>query len=151
MSIIPALQFQRQNYENRINNARNQIKSCERAYESLSVFKTIVLRSQEDFYTINSNKLSILSDLENIKTNSLTVQRYYSGMQNIFTGIGTKVVGVVYTVLLSYISARLRNYSDSIINYENDINFYEKRIVDIDRQIKAARKAEELAKLTSGG
>lgn len=54
VSIVPALQSKRQNYVNKKNNARNQITRCERAYESLSNFKTTVSQAQEDFHLCTS-------------------------------------------------------------------------------------------------
>ena len=151
VSIVPALQSKRQDYVNKKNNARNQITRCERAYESLSNFKTTVSQAQEDFHAINSNKSSILSEVANVKQNSITAQRYYSGMHNIFSGIGSKIIGVVYSVLIGSISAKLRSYANAVNDYEDDIALYDRKIAEIDRQIEAARKAEELAKLALGG
>lgn len=74
VSIVPVLQSKRQNYVNKKNNARNQITRCERAYESLSNFKTTVSQAQEDFHAINTNKTSILSEVANVKKNSITAQ-----------------------------------------------------------------------------
>lgn len=151
VSIVPALQTKRQNYVNKKNNARSQITKCERAYESLSNFKTTVSQAQEDFHEINSNKSSILSEIASVKNNSITAQRYYSGMKNIFSGIGSKIIGVVYTVLLGSISAKLRSYTNAVNDYEDDISLYDRKIAEIDKQIEGARKAEELAKLVLGG
>ena len=151
VSIVPALQTKRQNYVNKKNNARSQITKCERAYESLSNFKTTVSQAQEDFHEINSNKSSILSEIASVKNNSITAQRYYPGMKNIFSGIGSKIIGVVYTVLLGSISAKLRSYTNAVNDYEDDISLYDRKIAEIDKQIEDARKAEELAKLVLGG
>lgn len=151
VDIVTALQTKRQNYVNKKNNTRNQITKCERAYESLCNFKTTVLQAQEDFHVINSNKSGILSEVENVKKNSITAQKYYSGMHNIFFGIGSKIIGVVYSVLIGSISAKLRSYANSVNDYEADVALYEREIIEIDRQIEAARKAEELAKLALGG
>ena len=151
VSIVPALQTKRQNYVNKKNNARSQITKCERAYESLSNFKTTVSQAQEDFHEINSNKSSILSEIASVKNNSITAQRYYSGMKNIFSGSGSKIIGVVYTVLLGSISAKLRSYTNAVNDYEDDISLYDRKIAEIDKQIEDARKAEELAKLVLGG
>ena len=151
VSIVPALQTKRQNYVNKKNNARSQITKCERAYESLSNFKTTVSQAQEDFHEINSNKSSILSEIASVKNNSITAQRYYSGMKNIFSGIGSKIIGVVYTVLLGSISAKLRSYTNAVNDYEDDISLYDRKIAEIDKQIEDAREAEELAKLVLGG
>lgn len=67
VSIVPSLQTKRDNYVNKIENARDQITRCERGYESLSGFKTIVLQSQVDFYALNTNKSSFLSAVTNVK------------------------------------------------------------------------------------
>lgn len=151
VSIVPALQSKRQNYVNKKNNARNQITKCERAYESLSDFRITVSQAQEDFHAINTNKSSVLSEIANVKKNSIMAQKYYSGMRNIFSGIGAKGIGVVYTVLLGSISLKLRSYANAVNDYEDDIALYDRKIAEIDRQIEVARKTEELAKLTLGG
>lgn len=96
-------------------------------------------------------KSSILSEIASVKNNSITAQRYYSGMKNIFSGIGSKIIGVVYTVLLGSISAKLRSYTNAVNDYEDDISLYDRKIAEIDKQIEDARKAEELAKLVLGG
>lgn len=150
-SIVPALQAKRQIYIAKKDNARKQITRCERAHESLSNFKTTVSQAQENFHAINSNKSSILSEVANVKQNSITAQKYHSGMQNIFSGIGSKIIGVVYTALLGSISIKLRSYANYVNNYEDDIALYDRKIAEIDRQIESARKAEELAKLALGG
>ena len=72
-------------------------------------------------------------------------------MKNIFSGIGSKIIGVVYTVLLGSISAKLRSYTNAVNDYEDDISLYDRKIAEIDKQIEDARKAEELAKLVLGG
>lgn len=150
-SIIPALQAKRWDYVNKTNNAKNQITRCEKAYESLRDFKKTASRAQESFHEINVTKLGILSEVANVKENSKTAQRYYSGMQNIFSGIGFKIIGVVYSVLLASASAKLKSYVSDINNYEDDIAYYNRKIAEIDRQIETARKVEELAKLALGG
>ena len=145
VSVIPTLKSKRKKYVNKITNAQQQIAKCEEAYETLIAFKTVVSRSQEDFFTINSSKENILVLVENVKKNSITAQRYHDGMKKIFTGVGSKIVGAVYTVLLSLISAKLKSYLNSVNDYEDDISSYEKKIATIDKQIKAAEKAEKLA------
>lgn len=46
---------------------------------------------------------------------------------------------------------RLIHFLNSVNDYEADVALYEREIIEIDRQIEAARKAEELAKLALGG
>lgn len=151
ISAIPALQNKRQDYVNRAAHARNQIARCERAHETLSAFKTVVTQAQEDFHNINSSKSSILSGVESVKQNSLIAQQYHTGMSNIFTGIGNRIIGLVYSGLLVAISARLRSYTTAVGDYEDDVELYERKIRETDRQIEETRKAEELAKQIVGG
>ena len=150
-SVIPTLQAKRRDLLNKISEAQNQITRCERAYESLCEFKTIVVQSQEDFHEINSSKIGCLSGIETIKMNSKVAQRYYAGIHNIITGIGSKIIGGVYVTLIVSISAKLRSYSNAVNEYEDKIDSYESMIKNIDRQIDAARKAEALAQATLGG
>lgn len=72
-------------------------------------------------------------------------------MKNIFSGIGSKIIGVVYAVLLGSISAKLRSYENTVSAYENDIASYDRLIAEIDEQIEDAKKSEELMKLALGG
>ncbi|WP_040214960.1 hypothetical protein [Clostridium polynesiense] len=146
MSIVSYLESKKQTYMTQIVNARSQIKKCERSYDSLSIFKSTVTKSQEDFHTINSNKSKILSDVVNVKKNSITAERYYGGMHNILSGIGPKVVGVVYAALLASISVKLRNYRNKIDFYEGKIDDYQRKIADLERQIEEANKTDELSK-----
>lgn len=151
VSLVSILQSKRQNYVIKKNNALSQISRYESAYESLNGFKPKVSRSQEEFHAVNSSKKSILAEVKKVKSNSLTAQKYYSGMKNIFSGIGSKVIGVVYTVLLASISAKLKNYASKINDYEDDVALYNRKITEIDKQIKEAKEAEEAAKLALGG
>ncbi len=150
-SVISVLQRKRQEYVNRIVNNRNKIRSCERSHESLSDFKAIVERSQEDFYEVNSGKSVILSEVDLIKQNSRIAQNYYTGMQNIFNGIGSKIIGVVYSVLLSTISIRLKNYVNTVNDCDDDIAYYERKIRDIDLQIKEIERIKALERAVLGG
>lgn len=151
MSVISELEAKKRTYQTKISCAQGKIKSCEKSHQSLSKFKTAVESSQGDFHTVNSSKTNILSDVEEVKTNSIIAQCYHSGMKNIFSGIGSKIIAVVYTVLLGSISVKLRSYSNSITDYDDDIMYYQRKIREIDRQIEDAKKAEELAKQMSGG
>ncbi len=140
MSTISILQSKKQNYINKKNHALDQITRYERLYESLSAFKTTVSQSQEEFHSVNTNKLSMLSDVVNVKKNSITVQRYYTGMQNVFLGIGSKIIGVIYSVLIKSISAKLKSYLNSIDDYEANIVLYDRKIAEIDCQIEMEKK-----------
>lgn len=151
ISAIPALQNKRQDYVNKATHARNQIVRCERAHETLSTFKTVVIQGQEDFHSINSSKSSILSDVESVKQNSIIAQRYHAGMSNVFSGIGNRIIGLVYSALIGAISARLQSYVTAVGDYEDDVEFYERKIREIDSQIEEMRKAEGLANQIVGG
>lgn len=147
ISTIPILELKRQEYVDRIVNARGKIKKSERAHASLSTFKTQVLKSQEDFHAINSGKDSVLSDVSGVMNNSKCAKKYHSGMKNILEGIGTKIIGVVYTVLIASISVKLKSYSKSVTDCDDEIRYCNKKIAEIDKQIDAIKKAE-IAKLT---
>lgn len=147
ISKIPILELKRQEYVDRIVNARSKIKKSERAHGSLSTFKTQVLKSQEDFHAINSGKDSILSGVSGVMNYSKCAKKYYSGMKNILEGIGTKIIGVVYTVLIASISVKLKSYSKSVTDCDDEIRYCNKKITEIDKQIDAIKKAE-IAKIT---
>jgi predicted nucleic acid-binding Zn-ribbon protein len=133
---LSELMLQQQFYTNGITSLSSKITACERAYESLLSFQSVVKKSQEDFHSINSSKSNALSAVEEVKTNSKTAQKYATGMQTKFSGIGTKVVGTTYTVLLTAISAKLRSYTSSINQYETQLSNYQRKQSDIAQQIE---------------
>lgn len=145
MDVIAVLQYNRQNYENRIAANQEKIKKYERAYETLSEFKRIAQQSQEDFHMINSDKKSVLSDVWMLKKNSITAQRYYDGIEKEFSGIGTKLVGGVYEVLLFSASSKLKEYLNILDSCESDIETCQKKISDIDKKIADLQRAQENA------
>ena len=146
MSIIPELQRKRQAFVNRSLENKQQIQNFERSYESLRNFKGTVERSQDDFHSVNSKKSEILAEVEDVMKNSKTAQRYDAGMKNVFTGVGSKIVGYAYSVFLANISARLRKYEREINTCDNDIAYCSRKINEIDRDISAAMAAEEAEK-----
>lgn len=150
-SIIPTLEAERQTYINQREQDYQQRTQCEQAYESLCSFKTMVLQSQEEFHTINSHKAGMLSGVEEVKENSITAQRYFAGMQNIFYGIGAKSIAAIYTVLLTTISAKLKSYENAVNDYGEEIFFCNIKIAELDIQIEIAKTAEKLAKFFMGG
>ena len=111
----------------------------------------MVLQSQEEFHTINSHKAGMLSGVEEVKENSITAQRYFAGMQNIFYGIGAKSIAAIYTALLTTISAKLKSYENAVNDYEEEIFFCNIKIAELDIQIEIAKTAEKLAKFFMGG
>ena len=145
MDVVALLQINRKNYENKIAINREQIRQRERSYESLAEFKRIVQRSQEDFHTINSSKTGVLSEVQNVKKNSITAQRYYTGMQNEFSGIGIKFVGGAYDILLASMSSKLKNYLNEIDFYENEVTDCQEKIAVIDSQILKIQRENDNA------
>lgn len=150
-SSISALRAQRQGYVNQIADTRDEITRCERAYESLSSFKTTVSQSQEDFHSINESKVGVLSQIDSVKENSLVAQQYQAGMQNAIGKIGTGVVGMVYVFLLTSIAVKLQGYTAEISGYEATIASCQREIAELDRQIEAAEQAEAARAATGGG
>lgn len=150
MSSISALRAQRQTCVNRIADTREELTRCERAYESLSSFKTTVSQSQEDFHSVNRSKAAVLSQLESVGKNSLIVQQYRTGMQDATVKIGAGVIGTMYLLLLTHISAKLQEYAGEISAHEATIASSQREIAELDRQIEAA-KQEEAARAAKGG
>lgn len=138
-SRIFELKLRRSEYVNKKNTIRSIIKKSEREYESLIEFKCIVLRSQEEFYAINSNKSSVLSCTVNVQKNSNTSQKYFNGMKSVLGEVGSKI-GVVYSKILEYISKELKKCEKLVNDSEDEIRRCERKIAEIDRQIKEAEK-----------
>ena len=151
LSVVPVLQSQQSKYADRIADTRAKIQRYEKAYESLRVFKEVVERSQGEFNAINTAKDGVLSNVEAVKKNSRTAQRYHSGMKEILAGVGSKIIGVVYITLLSSITVKMHSYLNSIDHCEDDIASYEKKIKEIDQQIETVQKAEEVISTVTGG
>ena len=146
---LSVMELQVRSYQQKITNAEAQTKKCERNYESLRAFKGIVERSQEDFNSVNSKKQSILAEVDAVKKNSLTAQRYSAGMSKVLNGIGSKIVAIAYAGFLYIIKNKLNSYVSAVSSYENQIAGYNKIITNLNKQIEA-EKSEELAKAEGG-
>lgn len=146
---VAALESQVWSYQQKIAAAELQIRKCERNYESLCAFKGIVERSQEDFNSVNNKKQSILAEVDAVKKNSFTAQRYSAGMSKVLSGIGSKIVAIAYAGFLYLIKNKLSSYVSAVSSYENQIEGYNKIISNLERQIEI-EEAEELAKATGG-
>lgn len=142
LDVISSLESKQHDYTNQISGLNRKIKECERAYESLLAFKNMVIRSQDNFHAINQSKNSVLGEIEGVKRNSRTAQKYHTGMQKIFSGFGSKLVGIVFVTLLSSIAVQLTAYTNKIIAYESDIDSYTNKIAKLDDQIKEAEKTK---------
>ncbi len=150
-SMVSTLQAQRQSYVRQTEEARDEIARYERSYESLSNFKTTVTQSQEEFQSIRTEKMKTLAQLEEVKKNCLTVQRYHSGMQEILSGSVSGGIGAVYAVMQLQIELKLKQYLQKIHSCERHIASYGREIDHIDRQLESAEREARAARPLRGG
>lgn len=138
MSNLSTLRATRREYRDKITTAQNSIRTTEDDYDALAEFKRIVERSQEAFHSVNSGKDGILEDVAAVKRNSQAAQNYYNGMKDILGGIGSKLVAGAYFILVNAIKLKLTSYTNSIDRLEGQIEGYQARIRELDREIAEA-------------
>ena len=90
-----------------------------------------------------------MAEVDAVKKNSLTAQRYSAGMSKVLNGIGSKIVAIAYAGFLYIIKNKLNSYVNAVSSYENQIAGYNKIITNLNKQIEA-EKSEELAKAEGG-
>ncbi|WP_075718596.1 hypothetical protein [Roseburia sp. 499] len=143
MSRIKQLETEIRGYKNKIQELQSEIKKNEQNYESLRIFKGNVEKSYEEFNNVNNAKKSQLTDIEMVKKNSITAQRYYDGMNNILNGIGTKTVVGAYLGLLFMISGKMQSYMNNINCCETKIKSYNGTIAGLDIALQDAKNNEK--------
>lgn len=149
MSAISILQSTKAWYEGKVSKAQEKINEYEKDYESLGLFKSAVETAQAEFHEVHSGKSNALADVAAVKKNSVTAQKYHAGMSEIFSGVGTKVVARVYSVMLDWIRSKRSDYVDKINDKEDDIERYKGKIRDLEARIREEQEKERLAQ--SGG
>ena len=147
MSIIPNLERQKSKSQEEIRKCQASIQKNEKAYEALRQFKQVVENSRGSFNTINSNKITLLADIQSIK-NCKTAQKYYQGMKKVLSGIGVKIVGLAYGALLFSIAAKLNSYVNMIRQSENTMRSHERAAERTNALIVAERRAEQARAMT---
>lgn len=142
MSKISRLENEISGYRSKIQELESEIRKNEQNYDSLQVFKGKVEASHEEFENVNGAKKNSLNDLEEIKKNSVIVQRYQAGMSHVLNGIGSKMVAVAYLGILFQISAKMREYINNIQHCEEEIRKYRNSITNLNIEIQDARNEE---------
>ena len=140
MSKLDTLYWEKWWYEEKLENAEDRVKKYEREHDSLTRFKRSVTSAQTEFEGVSSGKSNALSKVLQVKKNSITAERYYTGMSIIFSGVGGKVVARVYTVMLRWISTKLSNYTEKIDDEEADIRWYRGKIRELENEIWAEQQ-----------
>ncbi len=135
MNNISILMSQRQSYMDRIANISNLIDAKEQSYDSLLQFKSLIMRSQNDFHIMNGNLKKKLNDLDTTKKDSDVTKVYLDGMNNCIGEIDEQMDGKGYAILLEQISHKLLQYSHNINDFEEEKQMYYAKIDDIDKQI----------------
>lgn len=123
-----------------LSNLEAKLKKCERNYESLRNFKGTLTTSQEEFETINSGGTNAFSEIESIKKDCRTAQKYQEGMTTVLNGIGAKMVGGLYSTMGMTVSLRLQKYLYDINTYDDEIARCRVRIDTLERKIAEAEK-----------
>lgn len=120
-----------------------QLKETERLYESLLEFKTVVVKSQEQFYEANSAEKKTLEPVATVMKNSLIAKEYYGGMKGIINPVGTAITTVMYAGLIISISSKLKEYVNDIAKLEESITKVGNEIADIERKIDELEKKKQ--------
>ncbi len=147
MSTVVELQTLRRNIIKNIDNERRVLTNYERSYESLRMFKTSVVTSQSEFFSVSKQKEDLLKRVEAISVNCRMAGKYASGMGNTLSGIGMKTVGKTYEALLFSIGLKLSYYLGKIDRCDEKIANWNQQVVCLDGEIEAAKQAEQLALL----
>lgn len=151
MTTISYLENQKKSYQQKISTEQSKIRSWQKSLDSLNKFKSTVQRSQKNFSSENGVKKQALAEAMDVRTNCITAQKYCAGMNDLFNGVGSKIILIAFPGFLAMISSKQKAYSDSITASNGRINTYNSKIVDIDRRIRMAKIAEQQAKTESGG
>lgn len=106
--------YVKESLERQIDNLSDQISRLEDEYESLRRFKELVYSAQDDFNTANDKRRIVLKDIDSVKKNNKSAQKYQAGMGNSLTGIGSKVAGASFWGLLASIDLKMTQYLTQI-------------------------------------
>lgn len=111
-------------YNGKISQCNQQIARAEQSYNSLLGFKNSVQSSQDCFFNANGSKTTVLQQVKSIAVNNTVAKKYNSGMERILNGPGSKIATGLYSFLINNINAELNRLSNSIGEYQNQINQY---------------------------
>lgn len=142
MNYTVMLESQKNSYSSNVGTLEAKLKQLKESYESLRVFKGVVERSGSDFNSANREYRKILTELDVVQKNSITVQRYQEGMNGIFNGVGNKIVLIAYAGLLSKISKKMNEYGESIKQCEEEISKNQKIISELDIKIQDEKRKQ---------
>lgn len=138
------LKYKRQVLIIKRNKLAQDLKKCERNYETLVEFNKDTARCRDSFDSVNDVKKTTLEEVEELKTDCLTASRYYKGMNKLLNGSGGKLVELAYSKLLQTSKNKLSGYWQKVLDLEEEIEECTKKIEEYDAQIAAIEsKLEE--------
>lgn len=123
-------------YKQQLDRLNWKVKNIERSYNTLRVFNTTVDGSFQDFNGVISSKKSVLSEVNNIKKNSLIAQRYSEGIGNTCNSIGTKIVATAFKGFLFQLKVKLNSYINNLNDLNSQIEMYKRWINDLELKIE---------------
>ena len=136
------------NNRNAIEQNNDELKRVEKAYDSLTRFKTKVLNTQDAFSGANGRKCRKLENVKKITDTSLTAEKYYSGMNDILNNVGVRLLNKVFNNLISSITAKISSYKNSVNDLENANSRMRVRIAELELML---REEEEKARIIANG
>ncbi|MGN0529262.1 MAG: hypothetical protein ACI4IE_09025 [Eubacterium sp.] len=115
-------------YEGKVCELGNKIKDLEKSYSELLEFKGMVQSSQSEFGSSNNTKMNALNQLQSLSAYNNIAKKFSDAMKGALYGIGSKILNIAYSFLLSKIKAELRKIRNEISNCENTIKNYNQKI-----------------------
>lgn len=128
MATLEQINAQVGSYEGKVIALGNKVKDLEKSYSELLEFKGIVQSSQSEFGSSNNTKMNTLNQLQSLTANNNIAKQFANSMKGALYTIGSKILNIAYSFLLSKISAELRRMRNEISNCESTISNYNRRI-----------------------
>ena len=140
---IDLLRRAQQQYQSKITSTKSKMSQVENDYDSLVKFKRLVQTTQEEFESVNSSKSKILESVAKVKANSVVAKGYYTGLKGILSGIGVQLIPLAFQSMLNNIQKKLTSYKNKVAGYEDDIDYYKRKVRELDEQIALAQELED--------
>lgn len=134
-----------------IDDLQDEINEITAKRDSLELFKTSVSTSQESFQSLNAQAQTVLANLDPIKENCLTAEKYAEGMNDTLSGFGTGVVDLAFSGLLLSIGAKLAEYWLAIETKQLEQGALRLKAESLYWEALAAEAAEEAAAAAAEG
>lgn len=133
---VEILNNKKRNYQNTINNARNEISKYEEEYDVLVKFKSIVQQSHAEFNDANVVQKELLQNLKPYYDFNSCAKIYGEEIGDFIDGVGVKLIGFAYQSLVSMIDLKMKSSYKKISDLNDKILFCKDQIEEIDEEIR---------------